>query len=83
MGAGFFARMFFSTRILDHRATFVNTVHMNKSTLKESPLLCSMISFYRRSLCFLRGRKWDPHPSPQWQQLELPFTRTPVKRWNR
>ncbi|MCP5536808.1 MAG: hypothetical protein H7A51_11340 [Akkermansiaceae bacterium] len=56
---------------------------MNKSTLKESPLLCSMISFYRRSLCFLRGRKWDPHPSPQWQQLELPFTRTPVKRWNR
>ncbi len=29
------------------------------------------------------GRPNAQRCRPQWQQLELPLTRTPVKRWNR
>lgn len=37
----------------------------------------------KRVFCLLRGEKYDAVRGPQWQQLELPFSRTPVTRWNR
>ena|GEM_PF-5113458 len=36
-----------------------------------------------RGLYLLQRSPQRPDHRPQWQQLELPFSRTPVKRWNR
>lgn len=64
---------------------------MNKSTLTadllhrvlRSPAARKCRNAARRASCFLRGQKYIDHRGPQWQQLELPFSRTPVSRWNR
>jgi len=37
----------------------------------------------KRATCFLKGEKYTTNRGPQWQQLELPFSRTPLTRWNR
>ena len=78
--------MFF-TCCLDALVVLMNTVHMNKFTLTIRPRLqaafLAMKTFLNRAYCALRGRTYRPDPGPQWQQLELPFTRTPVRRWNR
>ncbi len=36
-----------------------------------------------RVSCLVHGKSYHRDHGPQWQQLELPFSRTPVKRWNR
>ena len=65
----------------------MNTVHMSKSTLYDRPAIQTLKSSLKRLssrvLSFMRVEKYDANPGPQWQQLELPFSRTPVKRWNR
>ena len=60
-----------------------NTVHMNKFNLTSSVVIDSLKSVLDRGICIIRGEKYDASPGPQWQQLELPFSRTPVKKWNR
>ncbi|MBT8043786.1 MAG: hypothetical protein KJO79_02445 [Verrucomicrobiae bacterium] len=60
---------------------------MNKFTLTLQAVLDALKTtigqLFRRLFCLLQRKAYDPNPGPQWQQLELPFTRTPVKRWNR
>jgi len=49
-----------------------------------SHLLKNTLSFLAgHSPGFLRGKFHEPDRGPRWQQLELPLSRTPVKRWNR
>lgn len=62
-------------------------VLMNKYTLNSQAsvglLKQIMQRFARRSWnVFRRGPHGSAHDS-RWQQLELPFSRTPVKRWYR
>ena len=75
------------TTILDLGAVNVNTVHMNKFTLTARSVVQSAVQslmiYARRVHCLVKGEAYKPDPGPQWQQLELPFTRTPVRRWNR
>lgn len=61
----------------------MNTVHMSKITLIASRAVHTLKNLSDRAHCMLRGEKYETCPGPQWQQLELPFTRTPVRRWNR
>jgi len=61
----------------------VNTVRMNKIILTALPVVDSLKTFLDRGRCLLRGEKYNADRGPQWQQLELPFSRTPVKKWNR
>lgn len=61
----------------------MNTVHMNKLALAARSFVVLSQTLLRRASCVIRGEHFDPNPGPQWQQLELPFSRTPVKRWNR
>jgi len=56
---------------------------MNKITLALHLVISASKNLIRRASCLLTGQLYDPNPGPQWQQLELPFSRTPVKRWNR
>ncbi|MFK7910998.1 MAG: hypothetical protein AB8F34_10425 [Akkermansiaceae bacterium] len=56
---------------------------MNKFTLAARSSLFSLKTLTCRAIYRLRGEKYNPNPGPQWQQLELPFSRTPVRRWNR
>ncbi|MGB0991655.1 MAG: hypothetical protein ACPG32_04210 [Akkermansiaceae bacterium] len=56
---------------------------MNKLTLAARSFVVLSQTLLRRASCVIRGEHFDPNPGPQWQQLELPFSRTPVKRWNR
>ena len=75
--------MHFFTRRLDHEAIYVNTVHMNKLNLVTRAVMHHVKVLIARGVCWCRGESYDPHPGPRWQQLELPFSRTPVRRWNR
>ena len=61
----------------------MNTVHMNKLTCAASSLVDSFKIVLSRGSSLLCGEKYDLNVGPQWQQLELPFSRTPVKKWNR
>lgn len=61
----------------------MNTVHMNKFTLDSFPVVDVLKTVCQRGLCLLRGEKHGDDRGPQWQQLELPFSRTPVRKWNR
>ena len=61
----------------------MNTVHMNKLSLTSFAVIDSLKTVLDRGICLIRGEKYDTAPRPQWQQLELPFSRTPVKKWNR
>ena len=62
-------------------------VHMNKLTL----ILQAAVYHFKGHVGSLSQRVWSGHVGrpnvqscrPQWQQLELPLSRTPVKRWNR
>ncbi|BDS06817.1 hypothetical protein NT6N_18570 [Oceaniferula spumae] len=60
---------------------------MNKITLNTQAFLhaakSSSSELIKRVSCFLRRENFQQHDGPQWQQLELPFTRTPLKKWNR
>ena len=56
---------------------------MNKLTLASHMIHECLGKLMRRARCLLRGETYHADPGPQWQQLELPFSRTPVKRWNR
>ena len=56
---------------------------MNKLTCAASTLVDSFKTVLSRGSSLLRGEKYDLNTGPQWQQLELPFSRTPVKKWNR
>lgn len=61
----------------------MNTVHMNKLTFATSSVIDSLKTAINRGRSLLRGEKCGLNVGPQWQQLELPFSRTPVKKWNR
>ncbi len=61
----------------------MNTIHMSKNTLTDCQFLVRLKHLVRRAACAVRGERYNPAPGPQWQQLELPFSRTPLKRWNR
>ena len=74
---------FFFSNMLDLGYVIVNTVHMNKFTLATHSIIQSVKTLACRSYYTLRGQTYRPDRGPQWQQLELPFTRTPVRRWNR
>ncbi len=56
---------------------------MNKFNLNPSSVIVSLKAVLDRGICLIRGEKYDVNPRSQWQQLELPFSRTPVKKWNR
>ena len=60
---------------------------MNKSTLALHAafdlLKNTLHQLVMRGSCYLRRESFPRQRGPQWQQLELPFSRTPVKRWNR
>ncbi|MBK1832103.1 hypothetical protein JIN77_15305 [Verrucomicrobiaceae bacterium R5-34] len=56
---------------------------MNKFTLDSFPVVDVLKTVCQRGLCLLRGEKHGDDRGPQWQQLELPFSRTPVRKWNR
>ena len=56
---------------------------MNKFNLTPSAVIVSLKTALDRGICMIRGEKNDMNPRSQWQQLELPFSRTPVKKWSR
>jgi len=56
---------------------------MNKIILTSSSILNTVKTALERGVYALRGEKYQNDLAPQWQQLELPFSRTPLKKWNR
>lgn len=63
---------------------------MNKLSLAAYAVLdlakTTACDLFRRTVCLIRREPFRPYVharGPQWQQLELPFSRTPVTRWNR
>jgi len=56
---------------------------MNKLNVVSSVVIDSLRTVLDRGVCLIRGERYECNPGPQWQQLELPFSRTPLKKWNR
>lgn len=64
---------------------------MNKLALSSNILAGIVFKWTQRALARLNvlakvtGKRLliKSRQRPQWQQLELPFSRTPVQRWNR